>query len=93
MTITPEQITDLKADLTRKVVNVTFKKVGTGELRTMRCTRNLGMVPTDLQPKIKTRANPSVAVVFDLDKNDWRSFHYDTVRKFKVELPVAAKKR
>jgi hypothetical protein len=94
MPITPEQITELKNDLTRKVVNVTFKKMD-GELRTMRCTRQLSMVPAEHQPKIKRRASPDVAVVFDLEKNDWRSFHYDSVRKFKVDVPatVTAKKR
>lgn len=94
MAITAEQVVELKDDLNRRIVNVTFKKVSDGTLRTMRCTRKLSLVPEQHHPKLKRRASPDVAVVFDFDANDWRSFHYDTVRKFKADIaqPIAARK-
>lgn len=93
MAITTDQIADLKKDLNTKVVNVTFKKITDGSVRTMRCTRDLDKVPSEFHPKLKRRASPDVAVVFDFDSNGWRSFHYDTVRKFKTEtLAKAARK-
>jgi hypothetical protein len=88
-----EQIADLKKDLNARVVNVSFKKVTDGSTRKMRCTRKLALIPEQFHPKMKTRAKPDVAVVFDLDANDWRSFHYNSVRSAKVAAePVAARK-
>lgn len=55
-----------------------IKKDGTE--RTMRCTLNLDKVPEELLPKgTKTVTNDLTKRVFDLDKNAWRSFRYDSV--------------
>ena len=51
-----------------------------GSERTMRCTLNLDKVPEELLPKgTKTVTNDITKRVFDLDKNAWRSFRYDSV--------------
>ena len=51
-----------------------------GSERTMRCTLNLDKVPEELLPKgTKTVTNDITKRVFDLDKNAWRSFCYDSV--------------
>lgn len=58
---------------------VTFiKKDGTE--RIMRCTTNLGNVPVEKHPKgTGTGSTSSVKKVFDLDKQEWRSFRIDSV--------------
>lgn len=61
-------------------MTVTFKKLSTGETRTMRCTTNLASVPTEKHPKGKGIAeSPLVHRVYDLDKGEWRSFNETTV--------------
>lgn len=68
-----------------------WEKLKTGELfvqfikkdgseRLMRCTLNLDKVPKDMHPKNKVEYDNSVTKrVFDLDKQAWRSFRYDSV--------------
>lgn len=64
---------------------VTFlKKDGTE--RVMRCTTNLDMIPAEKHPKgdkpIKEGEEKKVETakrVFDLEKQEWRSFRYDSV--------------
>ncbi len=68
-----------------------WEKLKTGELfvqfikkdgseRLMRCTLNLDNIPKDMQPKNKVEYDNSVTKrVFDLDKQAWRSFRYDSV--------------
>jgi hypothetical protein len=61
-----------------KPVTVTFiKKDGTE--RTMKCTRNLKLIPEDKHPKGVKKETGDVLPVFDLDKNDWRSFDLNDV--------------
>lgn len=62
-------------------VTVTFaKKDGTD--RTMRCTRNGNLIPIDFHPKTSdTPQDESDNIkAFDLDKNEWRSFNYTTLK-------------
>jgi len=52
--------------------------------RVMECTRNFAYVPKDKLPKSNTAPNdpPDLIRVFDLDKQEWRSFRYSTVTSF-----------
>lgn len=91
MALNDERLAELRRNLGNKVVTVTFKKAD-GEIREMRCTRRLSLIPESHHPKMTRKVAADVAVVFDLDKNDWRSFHYGSVRKFRADVPVAARK-
>ena len=54
------------------------KKDGTE--RIMRCTLKMDDIPKEMHPKSKVEYDSvSVKRVFDLDKQAWRSFRYDSV--------------
>jgi hypothetical protein len=75
--------------LKNNVLQVTFNKKSTGELRTMRCTLNNQYLPEQTQTVIRAKEfNPEVVSVFDLDKQDWRSFRIDSVVEVAVEEAV-----
>ena len=67
-------------------VKVTFIKKD-GELRSMRCTLNSEQVP---QVEKKTdrvkEVSEEVCPVYDLDKQGWRSFRYDSVKEVLIEI-------
>ena len=75
--------------LKNNVLQVTFNKKSTGELRTMRCTLDAKYLPEQTQTQTTTTRqkafNPEVVSVFDLDKQDWRSFRIDSVVEVAVE--------
>ncbi len=62
-------------------VEVTFTKTD-GSERKMLCTLNENAVPSEKSPK-KTgkKQNPDVQVVFDVEKQEWRSFRWDSVKE------------
>jgi hypothetical protein len=61
-------------------VIVTFTKAD-GTDRTMACTLYLGDVPSDKHPKGTGAPSPDgVQRVFDIDKQEWRSFKWDSVK-------------
>lgn len=74
--------TQLLGYLREGVVTVGFTKKN-GEDRRMTCT--LTGIPEDKQPKgeAPTRSGTSLAV-FDVDKQDWRSFNLENVFELKV---------
>jgi hypothetical protein len=64
---------------------VTFEKTN-GDKRVMKCTRNMSKIPqppvtegTNIEPRKPRKQPEGVAVVWDLEKSDWRSFRYDSV--------------
>ena len=59
---------------------VTFTKKD-GTTRVMKCTRNSSQIPEDQYPKdgISVEATGTIRV-FDLDKNEWRSFIVENVK-------------
>lgn len=64
---------------------ITFtKKDGTS--RTMKCTRNVDMIPEDQRPKNGNNDSPTTLRVFDLDKNEWRSFIIENITKIDYTL-------
>ena len=78
------QINALNHFLREGIVEVNFEK-SDGTLRKMNCT----LVPEYMhveysEEKSKRKTNPNVASVWDLDKNDWRSFRYDSVKSVNV---------
>jgi hypothetical protein len=79
MTYTKEHVLSLLKD---NVCNVSFTKRD-GTKRDMVCTLKPNMLPLrKTEPKDSGSANPkpeNVIVVFDLDKDAWRSFDIETV--------------
>lgn len=70
-------------------VTVTFKKIGTGEIRIMPCTlkpeilKEHGVdITVDMNPDSEAFA------VWSLDKKAWRSFRLDTVMQWDVNWPT-----
>ena len=59
---------------------VTFtKKDGTN--RVMKCTRSPSQIPEDQHPKNGTGDSDTSIRVFDLDKNEWRSFIVENIKR------------
>lgn len=65
-------------------VTVNFTKKD-GQVREMRCTLNESMVPP-YEKKTERKVNEEVCFVFDLDKNAWRSFRFNTVTQVRFDL-------
>jgi hypothetical protein len=56
-----------------------------GEERTMRCTTNVKVIPSGQHPTGKSSSNNTfVKNVYDIDKQDWRSFRVDSVKSAKA---------
>lgn len=67
------------------IVEVRFVKVN-GEERVMLATLNEGLIPIDLLPKDnpdviieRSMPNPDVQRVYDVEKDAWRSFRWDSL--------------
>jgi|688.fasta_scaffold05609_18 hypothetical protein len=68
-------------------VNLKFLKAN-GEMREMRCSLNEDFIPEDKRPKDSGRKQPEDSIaVFDIEKQDWRSFRFDSIKEFDWELP------
>lgn len=87
------KIDTLNEYLTHRVMEVDFvKKDGTN--RTMRCTKNLLLIPKEFHPKplaegeIRANTDPQLFKVFDLDINAWRSFRYSTIQQVRLSTPA-----
>jgi hypothetical protein len=60
----------------------TFTKVD-GSLREMNCTTSADLIPEapeNDKPKREKKHNPDVMAVFDLDKQEWRSFRWENLK-------------
>jgi hypothetical protein len=63
----------------RSVALVIFEKMD-GTIREMVCTSNLDIVPSSQHPKgVRTNLPDYIVRVFDLQKEDWRSFNRASV--------------
>jgi hypothetical protein len=72
--MTLEQLVD---KLSSNVCTVRFTKRD-GTLRTLKCTRDLSKIPSEKHPLDKINEPFGGLVdVYDLVKQDWRSFNYD----------------
>lgn len=72
--------TKLLNALRNGTVNVTFTKKD-GTERVMRCTLLQDMIPSEAWPTgdNKKKMPKDLVAVFDLEKDDWRSFRVDSV--------------
>lgn len=67
-------------DLDKFIMTLIFIKID-GTRRVMRCTRNLNHIPTKDHPKGTGAPKRGVLSVYDLDKQEWRSFRLNNLRK------------
>lgn len=63
------------------VLELTFSKVN-GDDRFMECTLNRHFLPGKDETRMPTRkfSSPDTIVVWDIEKNDWRSLNVDAIR-------------
>jgi hypothetical protein len=80
------KLEELKEKLAKGEVFVTFDKKD-GTRRSMKCTRSGAMIPEEHAPKgiITEKEGDTNVRVFDLEKQGWRSFNYDSVIDIQVE--------
>ena len=83
---TPEGREWLRGLLHNEEVKITFTKKD-GTEREMLCTLVNDKIPSEKAPKNTGKSGSDEAIaVFDLDKNDWRSFRWDSVKKIEFTL-------
>lgn len=87
----------VKSLLQKSSITVTFTKAD-GTTREMRCTLNWEIIPEDKAPKPasvdgivreskqRKEPDPHSLRVFDMDKQEWRSFRFDRLQKITAEL-------
>ena len=77
---------ELVESLKQGEVVVTFKKKD-GTERVMRCTKSFDNIPIEKHPKVNEEttkqpaANADLIMVWDLEKEGWRSFDYKSLLK------------
>lgn len=74
----------LKEKLSSSIVNVLFIKKD-GSERRMKCTLRQDLLPkqTDLEEAVQKKTpNPDILAVWDVEKEAWRSFRYDSIIGF-----------
>ena len=81
----------LHDDITKNLCVVFTKKDGTD--REMFCTLSESRIPAEKQPKSQAsdsttagQGNDSAVRVFDVQKQEWRSFRWDSVKEVRFEL-------
>jgi hypothetical protein len=75
---------NLRELIRENVVEVTFEKAD-GTDRTMLCTLMDYKIPEDMKSKnAGKKINPEVLPVFDLEKGEWRSFRYSSIKYFTI---------
>jgi len=68
------------------VLTVNFEKKD-GTLREMRCTLMESKIPNEKKPNgVGKSKSDDVLPVFDVEKQEWRSFRFDSVRKIEFSL-------
>lgn len=66
-----------------KNVNVSFTKKD-GSARDMLCTLLESNIPSDKRPKSEgTKVSDDAVRVFDVEKQEWRSFRWDSIKSVK----------
>ena len=69
-------------------LSITFTKKD-GTVRDMRCTLSAGRIPADKTPTTEGKGSQttgSAVRVFDTEKQEWRSFRWDSVTKVSFNL-------
>ena len=76
----------LKSMLKSQEVTISFTKKD-GTERKMLCTLSESKIPTEKAPKNTGKAKSEDALaVFDVEKQDWRSFRWDSVTRVEFSL-------
>jgi len=76
---------ELLHDINVKNLCITFTK-SDGTDREMRCTLSPVLIPAEKHPKQSDRSYPETTCrVFDLDKGEWRSFKWESVKEISFE--------
>ena len=76
----------LKGLLSDGIVTVDFIKKD-GSARTMKCTLSESKIPASNAPKGSGKAKSEDALaVFDVEKQEWRSFRYDAITRIQAEV-------
>lgn len=72
---------ELQESLRNGIYTIVFEKVN-GEIREMRCTLGAAFLPplVESENKAPKKENPDVLVVWDLDKEAWRSMRIDSIQ-------------
>ena len=72
--------------LSEGIVDLQFKKVN-GDLRNMRGTRKLDLIPEEKRPTTedKRELNETIVVLFDLEVKDWRSFRIENLIEYRCD--------
>ena len=85
----PDYANEIKENLTKNVARDIIKKVTftkkDGTERNMLCTLNPDLLPAqvDLEESVQKKTpNPDVLAVYDVEKDGWRSFRYDSIIGF-----------
>ena len=73
----------LEVYLRHGICKVTFEKKD-GTVREMTCTKDTLQIPQDRAPKGVREPKEGIMTVWDLDKEDWRSFVRDNVKGWVV---------
>lgn len=74
----------LKSILSNGESQVIFEKVD-GTIRALRCTRDAGIIPSDLvestdnKPKVARKESIDALPVWDTESHAWRSFKFDSM--------------
>ena len=76
--MTKEEMVEQLQEGAREIM---FKKIN-GSIRHMKCTLNPMLAPKILEPAKTERVNVNVIPVWDIEKNQWRSFRVDSVLQF-----------
>ena len=76
----------LRGLLKSEVVDLTFTKKD-GTIRKMKCTLSEEKLPPQGETKAR-KENIESLPVFDLEKNEWRAFRYDSITEIKFTLGV-----
>lgn len=83
---TPEGREWLQDLLRTNIVTISFTKKD-GSERKMRCTLGESVIPSEKTPKNSGKSKSADAIaVFDIEKQDWRSFRFDSVKMIEFEL-------
>ena len=76
----------LKGLLREEIVEITFTKKD-GSERKMKCTLSDKKIPSAKMPKTESKAkNDDALPVFDLEKESWRSFRWDSIKQIEFSL-------
>jgi hypothetical protein len=75
----------LKGVLKSNTVCLTFRKKD-DTIREMKCTLMESKLPKQEQAKESRAENINSMPVFDLEKNEWRAFRFDSVKQIKFTL-------